>query len=85
VSWLSIIEMVALGIFCGVASGILIAEGRLVRIWAALVSLVFCVALCCAVVFDYSWMFTTADRVLADQIALAAGITGLVYAFRSRA
>ena len=84
-SWLSIIEMVALGVFCGVASGIVIPEGRLIQIWAALVSLTFCIALGCAIVFSYSWMFTIGARVLAEEIAVAAGVTGLAFAFRSRA
>ena len=83
--WLSVIEMVALGIFCGVASGIIIPEGRLVQIWAAVVSLIFCIAFFCAILFSYSWMFTIGARVLAEQIAVAAGITGLAFAFRSRA
>ena len=83
--WLSVIEMLALGVFCGVASGIVIPEGRLVQIWAVVVSLIFCVALGCAIVFSYSWMFTIGARVLAQEIAVAAGITGLAFAFRSRA
>jgi uncharacterized iron-regulated membrane protein len=85
VGWLSVIEMVALGIFCGVASGIVIPEGRLVQIWALVVSLIFCVAFFCAILFSYSWMFTLGARVLAQEIAVAAGFTGLAFAFRSKA
>ena len=75
--------MVAFGIFTGVVSSIFIANGRPVRIWSAIVSGVFFLAMVCVVIFNYSWMFTAQARAIAEYVALAAAVTGVVFGMRS--
>ena len=75
--------MVVLGSVLGIVSSIFISEGRAVTIWAIVVSVVFFLSAATSVIFHYSWMFTNEARAVADAIALASAVTGIIYALRS--
>jgi len=83
VTWLSALGMVAFGIFAGVVSSIFIVNGRPLRLWSGFVSGVFFLALACTVVFHYSWMFTAEAKAIAENVALAAAVTGVIFGMRS--
>ena len=82
-TWLTALAMVVIGIFTGAVSSIFIVNGRPLRLWAGFVSGVFFLAMVCVVIFNYSWMFTAQARAIAEYVALASAVTGVVFGMRS--
>ncbi len=82
-SWLVTLAMVAVGITLGVVSSLFIQTKVPVLVWSVLVSGVFIIAAMAAVIAGYSWMFNDETRALVQEIALAAGITGVTFGSRS--
>jgi hypothetical protein len=82
-SWLSTLIVFAIALLIGVLSALVIREGFLRNLWAAIVALAFTAAAIAAVFFEYSWAFTEAARQLAQGIAVCAALTGIVYSLRA--
>lgn len=67
----------------GIGSAMVIREGVLRTLWAALIGLLFLAGAATSVVLGYSWMFSDAARAQAQIVALGAGLTGLIYFMRA--
>ncbi len=73
-----------IGVVLGVVSSFAI-HGRVpTLLWAGLVSLIFVAAAMGAVFTSYSWMFNDQARILTQEIAVVAALTGIVFSMRSR-
>jgi uncharacterized membrane protein len=82
-SWLSTLIVVAIALVIGVLSALVIRDGILRNLWAVIMSLAFTAAAIAAVFFEYSWAFTDAARLLAQEIAVGTALTGIVYSLRA--
>jgi uncharacterized membrane protein len=83
-SYLSTLIVVVLAVAIGVVSSLIVRDGIIRYLWAALVAVVFVAAGCCAVIFEYSWMFTNATRAMAQAVTIGAALTGIIYATRAQ-
>jgi hypothetical protein len=84
-SWIATGLVVVLSLVIGIASAFVFRDGAPRALWALLVALVFVVAGCASVLFEYSWMSTANGRFIAQALAIGAMLTGLTFAMRDKA
>ncbi len=84
-SLLATLIVVVAALVIGIASSMFMLQGRRRDVWAIFVAVVFVLSAMSAVIFEYSWMFTQTDRILAQAVALGAALTGIVFAARANA
>jgi hypothetical protein len=82
-SWPTTLMVLVVALVIGIGSAMVIRDGAIRNIWAALVTLVFIVSAGTAVILDLSWMFTDTAREQAQIVALGAALTGIVYSIRA--
>jgi hypothetical protein len=70
-------------IVIGVVSAMFLREGIRRTIWAWFVTAVFVIAACAAVIFEFSWMFSAPDRMLAQAIAIGAAMVAITFTIRA--
>jgi ABC-type sugar transport system permease subunit len=80
---LATVIVMAVAIVIGVVSAMLLRDGLRRTIWAWTVTIVFVVAACSAVIFEFSWMFSQPDRMVAQALALGAAMVAITYSIRT--
>ena len=82
-TWLATIIVLLIAIVVGAVTAMAFRNFAGRNLWALLVALVFVGAACTSVIFDYSWLYTDAERIVPEALALGALVTGLTYAARA--
>jgi len=83
-SWLATLLVAAVGIALGYISGLMVRKRRAAIVYAWVMAGIFIAAAMTAVICDYSWMFTNAERAAAQSVAIVAALTGIVYTMQAR-
>jgi len=84
-SWLATGIVVVVSIGLGVVTSLVFTKDVPRVIWALLVALVFIGAGIASILFDYSWMASSMQRLVAQALAIGAFLTGITYAMRDKA
>lgn len=84
-STLATVIVSAIAIAIGVISAMLFRDGLRRTVWAWFVTVVFVIAGCAAVLFEFSWMFSQPDRVIAQATAIGAAMVAVTFFIRASA
>ncbi len=82
-TWLATGIVVLAAIILGSLAALVFRSGPIRTVWAILVALLFVAAGCCAIIFGYSWMFSSTWKMAAQAATILIGMTGVIYAFRA--
>lgn len=80
---LATVIVLIVAIVIGVISAMLLRDGLRRTIWAWTVTIVFVLSACAAVIFEFSWMFSRPDRVVAQALALGAAMVAITFTIRA--
>jgi hypothetical protein len=82
---LATVIVFAVAIVIGVVSAMLFKDGVRRTVWACFVTAVFVIAGFAAVLFEFSWMFSQPDRVIAQAVAVGAALVAVTFTIRASA
>ncbi len=82
---LATVIVFAIAIVIGVVSAMVFREGMRRTVWAWFVTGVFLVAGFCAVLFEFSWMFSQPERVIAQAVAIGTAMVAITFSIRASA
>ncbi len=82
---LATVIVFAIALVIGVVSAMLFRDGVRRTVWACVVTGVFVIAGCAAVLFEFSWMFSQPDRVIAQAVAVGAAMVAVTFTIRASA
>jgi len=82
-TWTTTMLVLMVSLVVGIGSAMVIRDGAVRTLWAAVVGFLFAAGAAAAVLLGHSWMFSDAARAQAQIVALGAGLTGLIYFMRA--
>lgn len=82
---LATVIVFAIAVVIGVISAMLFRDGVRRTAWAWFVTVVFVIAGLAAVLFEFSWMFSQPDRVMAQAVAVGAAMVAITFSIRASA
>lgn len=82
---LETVIVLAIAVVIGAISAMIFRDGTRRTVWAWFVTAVFVIAGFAAVLFEFSWMFTQPDRLVAQAVALGAAMVAITFTTRASA